>query len=229
MPGAVEQIPDDTGERPAYEDRCSDQLSCRRWVCYRSMRRPPRCRARNRSTAWYMSIWFSGFTKPVSLVVLDHVLDLDPPRAQRLDEIVGFGLHDARVVGALDDQQRCSDLVHPGDRRAGQHVGLLLRIGRVADEQVPVVGQVGPGGRRQGPHEVRETRDADVVDRGGEDVGGEGDADQGGVAAVGAAEDRDAIADPRSPALTAQSTASIRSSCILPANSPMAALTNALP
>lgn len=103
MPGAVEQIPDDTGERPAYEDRCSDQLSCRRWVCYRSMRRPPRCRARNRSTAWYMSIWLSGFRNPCPSSSLT-MYSTSTPRAQRLDEIVGFGLHDARVVGSLDYQ-----------------------------------------------------------------------------------------------------------------------------
>ena len=59
---------------------------------------------------------------------------------------------------------------------------------------MPVVGQVWPGGRRERPHEVHQARDADVVDGGGEDVGGEGDADQRGIATVGAAEDRDTIA-----------------------------------
>ena len=56
---------------------------------------------------------------------------------------------------------------------------LLARCGRA------IVGQR--------PHEVGQARDADVVDRRGEDVRGERDADQRRVAAVGAAEDRDAV------------------------------------
>src|SRR5258705_7095189 len=58
---------------------------------------------------------------------------------------------------------------------------------------MPVVGYVRPGGRWKCPHEVREIRDADVVDGRGEDVGSEGHRDQCRVATVGAAEDRDAI------------------------------------
>jgi hypothetical protein len=37
----------------------------------------------------------------VPLVVLDHVLDLDPTCSQRVDEGVGFGLYDLDVVGGL--------------------------------------------------------------------------------------------------------------------------------
>jgi hypothetical protein len=80
----------------------------------------------------------------VPLVVLGHVLDVDSTGPQWCHEMVGFGLDDARVVGALDDQQRGADLVDLGDGRASQHVGFLLRVVRIADEQVPVVGQVWP-------------------------------------------------------------------------------------
>ena len=47
----------------------------------------------------------------VALVVLDHVLDLDAALLQRLDHLVAFGLCNARILGALRDQQRRLDLV----------------------------------------------------------------------------------------------------------------------
>jgi len=45
-----------------------------------------------------------GVDESVPLVVLDHVLDLDAAVAQRRDQVVGFGLHDTYIVGALNDQ-----------------------------------------------------------------------------------------------------------------------------
>src|SRR5918997_6849698 len=42
----------------------------------------------------------------VSLVLLDHVLDLDPAGAERFDDVVGLGLHDAHVVRSLGHHQR---------------------------------------------------------------------------------------------------------------------------
>lgn len=46
----------------------------------------------------------------------------------------------------------------------------------------------------EGPHEVHQARDTDIVDGRGEDVGGEGDTDQRRVATVGSAEDGHTIA-----------------------------------
>jgi hypothetical protein len=54
--------------------------------------------------------------EPVSLVVLDHVFDFHATCAERYDEIIGFGLYHAWVVGSLNHQQGCPDLIHPGDR-----------------------------------------------------------------------------------------------------------------
>ena len=165
----------------------------------------------------------------VALVVLDHVLHLDAARAQGRDDLVRLGLGDARVVGALDHQQRGRDVVDPVERRARLEVGQLLGVVRVADVAEPGARQqrAPVGGERA--HQRDEARRADHADRGREDVGREGGADQRGVPAVGAAVDRRRAPGRRCPRPTSHSTPSIRSSCILPANSRSAACVNALP
>ncbi len=63
----------------------------------------------------------------VAFVLGDQILDRDTAFAQPGDDIVGFGLHDMCVVGALSDEQRGADPVHHDDReRVG--IGLLLGI-----------------------------------------------------------------------------------------------------
>nr|WP_304661901.1 hypothetical protein [Mycobacteroides abscessus] len=53
-----------------------------------------------------MSITLSGLTNPCPSSCFDHVLHLGSATAQRLDQVVRFGLHHAHVVGTLDNQQR---------------------------------------------------------------------------------------------------------------------------
>src|SRR6185312_98413 len=64
----------------------------------------------------------------VAFVGLDEVFDLDTTVAQRVDEVVGFGLDHANVVGALDYQERRTDRVHQVDRGTGHHVGQLVGV-----------------------------------------------------------------------------------------------------
>src|SRR6266700_4087641 len=55
----------------------------------------------------------------VALVREQHVLVLDPGVGERGDDLLRLGLLDPRVVGALGDQQRDTDVTGPGQRRAG--------------------------------------------------------------------------------------------------------------
>src|SRR5438552_17795886 len=63
----------------------------------------------------------------VAFVVEDDVLDVAAELAKPLDHLVGLGLDDARVLRALDDEQRRAHLVDVRDRRALEQE-LLLRL-----------------------------------------------------------------------------------------------------
>ena len=93
------------------------------------------------------------------LVLEDDVPDLAVELAEALDHLVGLGLHDARVLRALEDEQRRAYLVDVRDRRALAQE-LLLRVG-VAD---PLRHEAEPL-RRNGPRERDQVRRADDVDR----------------------------------------------------------------
>ena len=56
--------------------------------------------------------------KAVALVGVDVVAHVDAALAEAFDDLVAFGLHDARVVRALNDEEGRADLVDVGDRRA---------------------------------------------------------------------------------------------------------------
>src|SRR5690606_17754160 len=127
--------------------------------------------------------------KAVAFVVLDQVFDLDAALAQRLYHLVAFGLVDARILRPLGDQQRGADAVDVQRRRGGGQA-LAVALG-VADHVVHLGQQRLPVGRN-GVHEGEQVGDADVIDGGGVEVRREGDAGQGGVAAVAAAIDADA-------------------------------------
>src|SRR3546814_2197058 len=79
-----------------------------------------------------------------------------------------------------------------GDRRAVQQQLLALVGARVADALVPLLHEAGPV-RREGAEQGDQVGRADQVDAAGEGIRGEGHADQGGVAAVAAAHDRDLV------------------------------------
>ncbi len=51
-----------------------------------------------------MSITLSGLTNPCLSSCFAHVLHLGSAAAERLDQVVRFGLHHAHVVGTLDNQ-----------------------------------------------------------------------------------------------------------------------------
>ncbi len=110
----------------------------------------------------------------------------------RLDDLVALGLAHARVVGALADQQRPGDGGNPGQRRA---LGQQLLAGRgagVAHAPGELLEERGPVGRDGGQQGI-EVGGADDVHAALERVGGEGEPDQGGVATVAAAHDRDLL------------------------------------
>ena len=131
-----------------------------------------------------------GLGEAVALVGEQQVLVVDALLGQRGDDLLGLGLLHPGIVGPLGDEQGDLDVAGPGERRPLPHE-LLLGVGvpdpgvELGDHRRPV--------RRDRLDEGLEVRRADDVDRAGEDVGGEGGADQGGVAAVGAAEDGDPI------------------------------------
>src|SRR6266545_1538439 len=107
-----------------------------------------------------------------------------PPR---IDDLVAFGLHHARVVGALDHEQRCADRIDVGHRRARhQELGLGVWI---ADPG----GHHRPPGRRYRAGERDQVAGADDRDPAGPVLGEPAQARQGGEPAVGAAEHTDAI------------------------------------
>ena len=99
-------------------------------------------------------------------------------RAECFDELVGLGQFDAGVAGAVHHHQWCADTVDAADRGAGKRVGILLRVGRVADMGEPVVGEHRLDRAGLAAHEVGQVGDADDVDDGGEDVRGESGAGQ---------------------------------------------------
>src|SRR3546814_545655 len=74
----------------------------------------------------------------VAFVGEQHVGHRDALGLHRLDDLVALGLHHARIVGALADQQRLADLVDMGDRRAVQQQLLAFVGARVADALVPL-------------------------------------------------------------------------------------------
>ena len=80
--------------------------------------RPPRCSARNASVTALNDLLFSGRRKPWPSSGIEHVGDRDVLLCHRLDDLVGFQLLHARVVGALADEQRLLDLVDQRQRRA---------------------------------------------------------------------------------------------------------------
>ena len=102
-----------------------------------------------------------------------------------------FGLLDARIVGALADQQRLGDGARGMQRRA-----LLQQLApclgaRIADAAGQVLEERRPVGR-DGRQQRLEVGRADDVDAAAEHVRREGEARQRGIAAVGAAHDGDA-------------------------------------
>ena len=91
----------------------------------------------------------------VALVVEDDVLDRDAVRLHRLDDLVRLDLEDARVVRALEHQERLPDLRGVEQRR--DPVQVLAVDRRVAEllverlaERLPVGGDA-----RQRAHPVR--------------------------------------------------------------------------
>ena len=126
----------------------------------------------------------------MSLVVLDHVDDVLARLADGLDDLVGLRLLDARVVGALRHEERDADFVRVEDGR--YRLQQLLVLDGVPDLLVlhltvgfPVGGDALQQGKDVGrPH---------VADGTGVEVGREGRARQGRVAAVAAAVDGQAF------------------------------------
>src|SRR4051812_40101376 len=82
----------------------------------------------------------------VTLVVEDEVLDVVAASAQLVDEVVRLALDDARVVAALDHEQRRLDLVD-------------VRLRRALDEEVAVA-----FGIAEHEREIRLPRLRDAID-----------------------------------------------------------------
>ena len=106
--------------------------------------RPPRCAARNASAMALKEMRFSGTAKPCPSSGIEHVGDRQVLGAHGRDDLVGLGLLDARVVGALADQQRLRDLVGGVQRRALLSSLRALLGARIADAP-------GTGSRRTRP------------------------------------------------------------------------------
>ena len=59
-----------------------------------------------------------GLGEPVALVGKEHVLVIDTVLGERSDDLLRLRLIDTRVVRALRDQQRYTDLIDARERRA---------------------------------------------------------------------------------------------------------------
>ena len=128
----------------------------------------------------------------MSFVRVEDVGDRDVLFLHRRHYLVGFGLLDAGVVGALADKEGAADVVHIGQGGAGQKevaAGLSAVIADAAGKEVNLGLPVGGYGVHQGD----EVGGADDVDATGEGFGGKGHSDEGGIAAIAAAEDGDAL------------------------------------
>src|SRR5919112_3090455 len=68
----------------------------------------------------------------VALVLADEIPDVRAAVADGLHDLVGFRLRYARVVGALDDEERRLDVRDAAQRRDFEQLGALLRITLVA-------------------------------------------------------------------------------------------------
>src|SRR5918995_4011608 len=65
----------------------------------------------------------------MALVGIDVVADIGPTLTQLLDNLIALPLDDPRIVGTLDHEERCADLIDVGDRGATEEeVSLGLRI-----------------------------------------------------------------------------------------------------
>lgn len=105
----------------------------------------------------------------VAALLVDDVRDLHAARTQRLDHLVAFGLHHARIVSALVDQQRRAQVldVRDGGALHQQRVIVLRVADEVAHHRPPVRrnaaregDQVRRAHRRRGSSpSVREPRD----------------------------------------------------------------------
>lgn len=128
-----------------------------------------------------------AFGESVSLILVDVVADLDAALPQSLDDLVTFRFDDARVIGALNDEERRGDLIDIGYRRPlHQEIGFRFRV---AD---PLRHQSAPGWR-DCLGEGHQIRGADDIDRGRPVFGQAAHARQCREPAERPAEDGDAI------------------------------------
>ena len=208
-----------TAAPPAVRPACGGPYASNR----RRGARPGSARPRRRSRSR-----FSGLAKPWPSSGKSMYSWSMPFSRERRDDLLALGLLHPRVVGALGDQQRDPDVVDP--RTAASAPRGSRRLGlRVADARVEL-------GRSSAPSTAGSTRSASSGSTGPtmstaqRNTSGVNVApDERRVAAVGAAVDRRPASGRPSPARRAHSTASSRSSCILPPHSRSPALRNALP
>jgi hypothetical protein len=119
----------------------------------------------------------------VPFVFRAQIPDAGAVRAHLGDDLLGLRVGNARVVPALDDEQRLGDPGGVGERRDPQHEVAHRRIALVAVLDTPQVAPVALGVLQK----TDEVRDADDVDRAGDPVGVVGRHRQAHVAAVASA------------------------------------------